>query len=74
MSEKLRVDSKIPQECCGCTACVVSCPFAAIKMNPDDLGFNYPLIDIVSLYHLIKYLMILRSHSYMLHDLKMKRN
>ena len=45
MSEKLRVDSKIPQECCGCTACVVSCPFAAIKMNPDDLGFNYPLID-----------------------------
>lgn len=42
MSEKLRVDSKIPQECCGCTACVVSCPFAAIKMNPDDLGFNYP--------------------------------
>ena len=41
----LRVDSKKLHECCGCTACVVACPFGAIKMEPDEMGFKYPLID-----------------------------
>ena len=41
----LRVDSKKLHECCGCTACVVSCPFGAIKMMPNEMGFKYPLID-----------------------------
>ena len=41
----LRVDSKKHHECCGCTACVGSCPFGAIKMIPDEMGFKYPLID-----------------------------
>ena len=45
MNNMLRVDNKTSQECCGCTACVVSCPFGAIKMIPDELGFKYPLID-----------------------------
>ena len=45
MDNMLRVDNKTPQECCGCTACVVSCPFGAIQMIPDELGFKYPLID-----------------------------
>lgn len=32
-------------ECCGCTACAVSCPFGAITMVRDGEGFLYPQID-----------------------------
>lgn len=43
--EKIRVDSKAPNECCGCTACENICPKDAITMQPDVLGFLYPHID-----------------------------
>ena len=42
---KPRVDSKAPDECCGCTACENICPKGAITMLPDALGFLYPHID-----------------------------
>ena len=32
-------------DCCGCTACSVSCPKNAISMQYDALGFLYPIID-----------------------------
>lgn len=31
--------------CCGCGACIASCPSNAIKMKPDALGFLYPTIN-----------------------------
>lgn len=33
------------EECCGCTACYVSCPKQAISMKQDEEGFEYPIID-----------------------------
>lgn len=33
------------QKCCGCTACMNSCPTSAIKMLSDNEGFLYPTID-----------------------------
>ena len=33
------------EECCGCTACYAICPKGAIKMVPDEEGFEYPAID-----------------------------
>ena len=36
----------IPKEdCCGCTACMNSCPKGAITMQEDQEGFRYPVID-----------------------------
>lgn len=32
-------------KCCGCTACYASCPYGAITMKPDRLGFLYPEVD-----------------------------
>lgn len=32
-------------QCCGCTACVSICAHKAIKMQPDGLGFLYPVVD-----------------------------
>nr|WP_321399875.1 Coenzyme F420 hydrogenase/dehydrogenase, beta subunit C-terminal domain [uncultured Desulfobacter sp.] len=32
-------------ECCGCTACYASCPVNAIKMNTDNKGFFYPVVN-----------------------------
>lgn len=32
-------------QCCGCTACLSTCPKGAISMHTDDYGFNYPVID-----------------------------
>ena len=31
--------------CCGCTACYAICPKQAISMQPDEEGFDYPVID-----------------------------
>lgn len=33
------------EDCCGCTACVVSCPAHAISMLSDEEGFLYPVVD-----------------------------
>lgn len=33
------------ENCCGCSACFVSCPVGAIKMQPDEEGFLYPAVD-----------------------------
>lgn len=32
-------------KCCGCTACYASCPYDAIRMVEDRLGFKYPQVD-----------------------------
>lgn len=32
-------------DCCGCTACAMSCPVRAIHMKEDKEGFLYPIID-----------------------------
>jgi coenzyme F420-reducing hydrogenase beta subunit len=32
-------------DCCGCTACASVCSHNAIAMQPDDLGFVYPVVD-----------------------------
>jgi formate hydrogenlyase subunit 6/NADH:ubiquinone oxidoreductase subunit I len=33
-------------DCCGCTACASVCSTDAITMQPDDLGFLYPSVNI----------------------------
>lgn len=33
------------KDCCGCTACMAVCPKDAITMQPDALGFKYPVVD-----------------------------
>lgn len=32
-------------QCCGCTACASICKHKAISMQPDRLGFLYPIVD-----------------------------
>lgn len=32
-------------QCCGCTACASICAHEAITMQPDALGFLYPVVD-----------------------------
>ena len=34
-----------PSQCCGCTACASICAHDAITMEPDKLGFLYPVVD-----------------------------
>lgn len=34
-----------PEQCCGCTACASICGHDAISMQPDALGFLYPVVD-----------------------------
>lgn len=36
---------KNKEMCCGCSACFSVCPKQAIKMIPDEEGFDYPHID-----------------------------
>lgn len=44
-------EKKIPilyekkEDCCGCTACYAICFKHAISMQPDEEGFDYPVID-----------------------------
>ena len=35
----------IKTDCCGCSACAYICPKKAIKMEFDNEGFLYPIID-----------------------------
>ena len=34
-----------PADCCGCSACYSICAHDAISMQPDSLGFLYPVVD-----------------------------
>ena len=34
-----------PEKCCGCSACMSVCPKNAISMQPDALGFLYPVVN-----------------------------
>ncbi len=36
---------KDKENCCGCCACEARCPRRAIRMEPDEEGFLYPVID-----------------------------
>ena len=38
-------------ECCGCSACVHSCPVSAISFVKDEEGFEYPKIDLSRCIH-----------------------
>lgn len=33
------------EQCCGCTACMNTCPQSAISMVRDERGFEYPSVD-----------------------------
>lgn len=39
----INIDSA--EKCCGCTACENICPHNAISMQPDNLGFLYPVVN-----------------------------
>ena len=45
MEKMIPILYKRKEECCGCTACYAICPQKAIKMNIDEEGFEYPIID-----------------------------
>lgn len=44
MKEEMTVYNK-KAECCGCRACEQSCPTGCIRMEMDEEGFTYPVID-----------------------------
>ena len=33
------------EKCCGCGACQAVCPVNSIQMQPDELGFVYPVVQ-----------------------------
>lgn len=39
------IQIKDKSQCCGCTACASICSHDAIMMQPDALGFLYPVVD-----------------------------
>ena len=39
------------QNCCGCTACLHSCPVHCMTMQEDEEGFLYPVTDQKSCIH-----------------------
>lgn len=38
------IEIKNKADCCGCTACASICPQDAITMQPDSMGFLYPVV------------------------------
>ena len=40
------INTKDRANCCGCSACSIVCPFDAISMSPDSMGFIYPEMSI----------------------------
>lgn len=40
----IRITDK--ENCCGCTACASICGHNAISMQPDSMGFLYPVVDL----------------------------
>lgn len=40
--------SRIPEDCCGCSACAQTCPRQCIRMIPDSEGFEYPHVDLTA--------------------------
>ena len=45
INKKVPILYKLKEECCGCSACYAICPVKAIRMEEDEEGFEYPLID-----------------------------
>lgn len=45
INKKVPILYKLKEECCGCSACYAICPVRAIRMEEDEEGFEYPLID-----------------------------
>lgn len=41
----MRINIQDARDCCGCTACAAVCPMGAITMQPNVMGFLYPVID-----------------------------
>ena len=39
------IEIKNKEDCCGCHACYSICPVNAIKMERDEKGFEYPVVD-----------------------------
>lgn len=40
---RIRIQNK--NQCCGCTACQSVCSHGALSMQPDEMGFFYPVVD-----------------------------
>ena len=45
MSSINNISTKKKEECCGCGLCAKVCAAQAITMQPDSLGFRYPVVD-----------------------------
>lgn len=45
MKKEIPVLFSKKENCCGCSACYVTCPVKAIEMKPDQEGFLYPTIN-----------------------------
>ena len=41
---EIQNDFKSKSKCCGCSACVLSCPSKCIEMKYDEEGFSYPVV------------------------------
>ena len=39
------IEIKDKSACCGCTACASICSHDSIIMQPDAMGFFYPIVD-----------------------------
>ncbi len=44
-NKKIPVLYERKEDCCGCTACYAICPKTAIRMEADEEGFDYPVIN-----------------------------